>query len=150
MDLILWRHADASPGTPDMSRELTAKGQRQAEKMAAWLSQHLPATIRIVVSPATRAVQTAEALGRNMKIVDAIGPGASAESVLSCVHWPTAKHPVLVVGHQPTLGQVASLLLFGTPSDLTIKKGAIAWLSNRVVEGEAHVILRAMISTEFL
>jgi phosphohistidine phosphatase len=133
-----------------MRRELTAKGQRQAEKMAAWLSQHLPDSTRILVSPARRTVQTAEALERKMKTIDAIAPGASFDSLLLCAGWPNAKHPVLIVGHQPTLGQAASMLLFGAPTDLTIKKGAIVWLSNRITEGQSKVVLRAMISTEFL
>jgi phosphohistidine phosphatase len=95
-------------------------------------------------------VQTAEALGRKMTLIDALAPGASAASVLSCVGWPNAKHSVVVVGHQPTLGQVTSKLLFGTAADLTIKKGAIVWLSFRLVEGHTQVVLRAMMSTEFL
>src|SRR5436190_21449722 len=37
MDLILWRHADAEPGEPDIGRRLTAKGLKQAERVAAWL-----------------------------------------------------------------------------------------------------------------
>ena len=33
MDLILWRHAEAEPGEPDLGRRLTAKGLKQAERM---------------------------------------------------------------------------------------------------------------------
>ena len=54
MDLILWRHADAEPGEPDLDRPLTAKGVRQAERMAAWLDGHLPDGCRILVSRRTR------------------------------------------------------------------------------------------------
>ena len=46
MDLILWRHAEAEPGEPDLGRRLTAKGIQQAERMAKWLDRHLPATTR--------------------------------------------------------------------------------------------------------
>ncbi|MGB6053615.1 MAG: histidine phosphatase family protein, partial [Burkholderiaceae bacterium] len=42
MELILWRHADAEPGEPDLERALTAGGRRQAAKMAAWLDRKLP------------------------------------------------------------------------------------------------------------
>ncbi|HEY5306925.1 MAG TPA: histidine phosphatase family protein, partial [Casimicrobiaceae bacterium] len=54
MDLILWRHAEAEPGEPDLGRRLTAKGIKQAERMATWLEVHLPDTCRILVSPADR------------------------------------------------------------------------------------------------
>jgi phosphohistidine phosphatase len=37
MELILWRHAEAEDGIPDMARELTSKGKKQAKHMAAWL-----------------------------------------------------------------------------------------------------------------
>jgi len=83
MDLILWRHADAEPGEPDSERALTAKGVRQAERMAAWLDGHLPDRCRILVSPAERAQQTARALGRNFRTVPELAPGASAAAVLA-------------------------------------------------------------------
>src|SRR5574340_47521 len=62
VDLILWRHAEAADGATDHARELTAKGIKQAEKVAAFLHRHLPDDARILVSPATRAQQTAAAL----------------------------------------------------------------------------------------
>jgi len=62
MDLILWRHAEAEPGEPDLGRRLTAKGIQQAERMGKWLDRHLPATTRILSSPADRTQQTARAL----------------------------------------------------------------------------------------
>ena len=34
MDLILWRHAEAEPGEPDLERALTPKGVKQARRMA--------------------------------------------------------------------------------------------------------------------
>ena len=37
MNLLLWRHAEAQDGDPDLARELTARGRKQAEKMAHWL-----------------------------------------------------------------------------------------------------------------
>jgi phosphohistidine phosphatase len=150
MDLILWRHADARIGTPDLKRELTERGQRQAEKMATWLAKHLPHNTRVLVSPATRTQQTAAILSRKVETIDALAPGASFASLLSCAEWPHAKRPVLIVGHQPTLGLAASMLLFGSPEDLTIKKGALIWLSNRVRDGKSQVVLRASLSTEFV
>jgi phosphohistidine phosphatase len=111
MDLILWRHADAEPGEPDLERPLTAKGVRQAERMAAWLDGRLPDGCRILVSPAERAQQTARALGRKYKTVPELGPGATAAAVLAAAGWPDAREPRLIVAHQPTRGATAALLL---------------------------------------
>ena len=86
MDLILWRHAEAEPGEPDLGRGLTAKGIQQAERMARWLDRHLPATTRILSSPADRAQQTALALKRKFRVVPELAPGASvAASCTSAV-----------------------------------------------------------------
>ena len=111
MDLILWRHAEAEPGEPDLGRRLTAKGIQQADRMAKWLDRHLPATTRILSSPADRAQQTAQALKRKFRVLDELVPGASVSAVLTAAGWPDAKEAVLVVGHQPTLGEVAAYLL---------------------------------------
>src|SRR5687768_7195599 len=114
MDLILWRHAEAHPereGQTDLERPLTAKGERQAQRMAEWLNQRLAHSTRILVSPALRTQQTAKALDRSFKTVQLLAPEASATALLSVARWPEATEPVLVIGHQPTLGQVAALLL---------------------------------------
>src|SRR4249920_805884 len=130
MDLILWRHAEAEPGEPDLGRRLTAKGVQQAERMAKWLDRHLPATTRILSSPADRAQQTALALKRKFRIVEELEPGASAAAVLVAAGWPDAREPVLIVGHQPTLGEVAAFVLTGDESPWSVRKAAAFWLSN--------------------
>ena len=62
MELILWRHAEAEDGIPDSARELTDKGRKQADLVAAWLKPRLPKNTRIIVSPTQRTQQTASAL----------------------------------------------------------------------------------------
>lgn len=131
MDLILWRHAEAEPGDPDDSRVLTAKGHKQAWKMAEWLEANLPSSCRILSSPALRAVQTADALGRKFKRLDALATDASVDGVLAAIDWPNAREPVLIVGHQPTLGQLASRLIGGNDQDWTIKKANVWWIAKR-------------------
>jgi phosphohistidine phosphatase len=131
MELILWRHADAENGYPDEARQLTAKGQTQSKRIAGWLDARLPKDALILVSPAARAQQTAKALCRKFTTCAEIGTGADPAAVLDRAHWPLAAHTTLVVGHQPTLGQVASLLLTGAVGDLSVKKGAVWWISGR-------------------
>lgn len=154
MDLILWRHAEAEPGEPDLGRRLTPKGEKQARRMAEWLHAHLPDSAKIVASPAARAQQTAQALAelsrRKLKTLDAIAPGASADEVLAAVDWPDGKSPVVVVGHQPTLGWVASKVMTGEELPWSIKKAAVWWLQSRSREDDQPVMLRAVISPDLL
>ena len=153
MDLILWRHAeavDADPGEDDMERVLTPKGQKQARRMADWLKSQLPDSCRILVSPAARTLQTVEPLQRKFKVVSEIAPGADAEDVLLAANWPNAKEPVLVVGHQPTLGQVAALLLSGQPQDWQVKKGSAWWIVQREPLDPYSVYLKAVMSPDLI
>jgi phosphohistidine phosphatase len=150
MELILWRHAEAEDGTPDLERELTGKGRKQAARMADWLNPRLPPDIRILSSPAARALQTAQALGRDYAVAPGLAPGASAEEVLAIAGWPAATAPVLIVGHQPTLGQVAMQLLAGQPGDLAVKKGGLWWFQGRVRMGQLQVVLRAVAVPDWL
>lgn len=150
MDLILWRHADAQDGVPDLQRALTPKGFKQAERMAAWLKSRLPEDCRILVSPATRARQTADALDLRYQVVERIAPGADPTAVLAAAGWPDAERAALVVGHQPTLGLACGLLLCGADSELSIKKGGVVWLSNRVRGGQMQTVIKAVMAPELL
>jgi phosphohistidine phosphatase len=153
MDLILWRHAEAvaeREDLADLERALTPKGERQAQRMADWINHRLAHSTRIIASPALRCQQTAKALGRPFKTVDAIAPDASIEAVLKAARWPEGSEPVLVVGHQPTLGLVAAQLLAELPQAWAIKKGAVWWLRNRDREGGAQVVLQAVMAPDCL
>jgi phosphohistidine phosphatase len=153
MDLILWRHAEAHEvegAEADMARALTAKGDRQAQRMAAWLNRQLPATTRVLASPAKRCLQTAAALDRKHKTSAALAPEADVEALLHAVRWPDAREPVLVVGHQPTLGLVAAYLLAGQAQAWTVRKGAVWWLRAREREGVLQVVLHAVVSPELV
>lgn len=153
MDLILWRHAeafDAAEGEDDLDRALTPKGERQAARMAQWLNHQMPATTRILASPARRCQQTAHALERKFKTVDALAPDAGVDALLAAARWPDAREPVLVVGHQPTLGLAAAWLLAGVVQPWSVRKGGLWWLRGRVREGDAQVTLAAVMGTELL
>lgn len=149
MDLILWRHAQAEVGSPDHSRELTAHGRKQAQRMGAWLDRVLPASCKILSSPTARTLQTVEALGRNYKIVSEIGPDVTAYEVLHAAGWPDARGQVLVVGHQPWLGRVASLVLTGVEQDWTIKKSNAWWIAQRDRDEGNTIYLKAVLAPEF-
>jgi phosphohistidine phosphatase len=154
MELILWRHAEAEIGEPDLGRKLTPRGEKQARRVAQWLQSQLPDSARLLVSPATRAQQTAQALAeishRKLRTLEDIAPGASARDVLAAADWPRAKAPTVIVGHQPTLGQVAALLLAGEVQDWSVKKGGVWWISSREREGVEQTVLRAVIAPDLL
>jgi len=150
MDLILWRHAEAVDGQPDLARELTPKGVKQAKAIAQWLSSRLPRRTRIIVSPAERTQQTAAALTDDFEIDRRLAPGAPPTAVLAAAGWPEHRGAVVVVGHQPTLGMAAGLLIAGEPMPWSIKKGAIWWLRHRVRGEHRQVVLRAVISPDLL
>ena len=153
MDLILWRHAEAfemRETENDLDRALTPKGERQAQRMAEWLNQRLAHSTRILVSPALRCQQTAKALGKKFKTANELAPDGNGEALLKAARWPDASEPVLVIGHQPTLGLVASFLLTEAPQSLTIKKGAVWWIRGRNREDIAQVILQAVQSPDCL
>ncbi len=144
MDLILWRHAEAfetADSGDDLDRALTTKGERQARRMAEWLGRHLPATTKVLASPARRCQQTAQALDRKFKTVPALAPDGTVESLLAAVRWPDAREPVLVVGHQPTLGLAAAYLMAGVTQPWSVKKAAVWWLRSRQRLLEREVVL---------
>lgn len=153
MDLILWRHAEAHPlreGQAELERRLTTNGERQARRMGLWLQQRLPATTRILVSPAERCTASANALERRYRIEPLITPDGSADDLLKAAQWPDAVAPVLVVGHQPTLGLVAARLLAGSDLPWSVKKAGVWWLRSRVRDGEFQTVLHAAMSADML
>ena len=153
MDLILWRHAEAlemREVQDDLDRALTPKGERQALRVAAWLNQQLPASTRVLASPARRTQQTAHALERKFKTVPALAPDGTVEGLLHAVRWPDAREPVLVVGHQPVLGLTAAYLLAGQAQTWAVRKGALWWLRARERDGVLQVVLHAVVSPELV
>ncbi len=150
MDLILWRHADAAQGGRDIERKLTAKGCKQAARMAEWLTARLPSRYAVIASPARRACETADALGVRYKISERLAPGAAPAAILEAAGWPSHKGAVVIVGHQPDLGRTAAFLLLGESEDWSVKKSGLWWLSNRERDGESQVVVRAVLGPEFL
>jgi phosphohistidine phosphatase len=150
MELILWRHSDAEDGMPDAERGLTAKGEKQAERIAAWLRKRLPKDALVLVSPARRAQQTARAYSKKFVTSDEVGTATTPQALLRAAGWPRGERTVVVVGHQPTLGQTVALLLTGRPGDWSIRKGAIWWLASRARGGGEEVTVRAAIAPDLV
>lgn len=146
MDLILWRHAEAEEGSPDVERKLTGKGHKQAARMADWLKEHLGKHVAVLVSPAVRTQQTARAFSAKFATREEVGLNASPSSILEAVGWPGAGGTVLVVGHQPTLGMTAAKLLTGKESGWSVRRGAIVW----IVHKDGRNSLRAALAPDLV
>lgn len=153
MDLVLWRHAEAHEWTEDdddMARALTSRGEKQAARLANWLDRQLPEGARILVSPSRRTEQTAKALGRKYKTRAELAPGGSVAQLLELAQWPAGKGTVLVVGHQPTLGQTIAQLIGLSSAECVVKKGAVWWLRNREREALSQTVLVTVKSPDML
>lgn len=129
MEIILWRHAEAEDGAADLERALTERGVRHASRVGRWLRKRLRSDWRVIASPALRARQTAAGLAMPFEVVAAIAPGAEPEAVLSAAQWPNGPRNLIIVGHQPTLGQAAARLLTGRQGDVLIRKGGAWWFT---------------------
>jgi phosphohistidine phosphatase len=153
MNLILWRHAEAEDGPNDLKRELTRRGLKQAAAMADWLRARLAQDAVLLASRALRSQQTAAALTSRFTVAAGLDPDRGVADLIAAVGWPdggAASATVVAVGHQPTLGRVAALLLGGAEADWTLRKGAVWWLCNRTRDDETRVVLRAAMTPELL
>ena len=153
IELILWRHAeahDAKEGQDDLERALTPRGEKQAARMSAWLERQLPQGLRVVSSPARRTEQTAQALGRKYKLRAELLPDGTPTDLLELVQWDKGNGAVLVVGHQPLLGQTAAHLLGLGQEACSIRKGAVWWLRRRQRLEHNQTVLMAVMCPEFL
>ena len=137
MEIILWRHADAEDGAPDLARKLTSKGRKDAERVGAWLRKRLPRDFHLVASPAVRAQQTAEALGAKIETDKRLAPGASVADIVKAAQ---REGVVVIVGHQPDLGEAIAHLVGA--KDVRLQKGALWWIEDNLV--------RAVVSPDLL
>ena len=151
MELILWRHAEAEDPGPrgDFARELTKKGRKQAQAMGDWLRPRLSSEWRILCSPAARAIQTVAPLDMAYEVRPRLDPSRSARDVLAESAWPDGGN-VIIVGHQPTLGEVAGHLMGGGGGEVAVRKGAIWWFATRERDGELETVLRTVLDPDAL
>jgi phosphohistidine phosphatase len=103
-----------------------------------------------LVSPTQRTLQTAKALDRKFKVVPGLAPDQTVDALLTAARWPDAADPVLVVGHQYTLGLTAAYLMAGATQPWVVRKGAVWWLRMRQREQGDEVMLLASMSPELV
>jgi len=135
--VLLLRHAiaeEATQGQRDDERRLTGEGKRKLREVVAGMKALELPVEAILTSPLRRAVETAaivhECFERAaLEEVAALKPGGDPDAVLAAL----ADHPsaVVIVGHQPDLGELASILLVGSPGlvPLPFKKAGLAGIT---------------------
>lgn len=130
MHIILWRHAEAEPGTDDLARRLTGKGRKQARYSAAWLKRHLPPGYRLWISEAARSRETAEYLRRADAVQPLINPEADPQRIAELLRAEPDSAALVLVGHQPWIGRLCAWLLTGDwlpEAYWSVKKSAFWW-----------------------
>jgi phosphohistidine phosphatase len=159
INLFLWRHAEAEDSSPDLARPLTAKGQRDASRVAKALAKYIDDNTRVVISPAVRTRETVAPLIARTSLefgVDPrLAPGARLGDVLDALEVAIAScsgdSPSLVmVGHQPWIGQVARRLLTNGPGDWSVKKASAWWLVRRSRDGSTEWTMRSVLDPELV
>jgi phosphohistidine phosphatase len=127
--LLLLRHAQAAHGPADVERPLTERGARQAASAGAWLARSGLVPDRVVVSPALRAARSWELAGapllpRPTVVVDPRIYDATVEELLAVVReTPEDVRTLAVVGHNPSIGSLASILDDGASSPAARRDG---------------------------
>lgn len=123
MDIYLVRHAKAEPGTDDEARGLTKGGRASAARVAALLAVSGAAPVRIEYSPLVRAVQTAEIIAGELRspLAEAndLRPGRPVEAVRERL-LTEQPDSIMLVGHNPFMERLASLLICEDPDALTL------------------------------
>ena len=114
MQLLIVRHAEAAPGSPDELRTITAAGREQARALGERLRGQGLQPDAVLSSPLLRAQETAAALGLGSPEVDErLAPGATPTDVRDAAAG--RGELVVVVGHQPDCGRAAAALSGGGP-----------------------------------
>lgn len=135
MNLYILRHAIAvERGTkhyPNDDRPLTQEGIDKMKKEAESFPSIVKQIDVIFTSPLSRARETAEIAARSlnalqkMKITDALLPGADEEEIFTLLNKEKKADHAMIVGHEPLLSSIATLLLGNESSVIELKKGAL-------------------------
>lgn len=133
MILYIVRHAiavQAAPGTADEDRELTKEGIEKMKKAAAGLRAAEAIPCVVLSSPLIRARQTAgilvEAFGGkpSLVVVSALAPSGNRSELYREIRKHDEADSVMLVGHQPSLGEIAGEIAWGSSEfALDLKKG---------------------------
>jgi phosphohistidine phosphatase len=162
MELYLLRHgiaANAQEPAPDGERPLTDKGRKRMRKAARGLRRLGIDCDAILTSPLVRARQTADivaaALGQEarLSVLDALQPNSSTDELLASLHDHEHCGSLMLVGHEPLLSQLASVLLTAKKNaalDINLKKGGLCCIEVDDLPPRNPGILRFLLAPKHL
>jgi phosphohistidine phosphatase len=144
MRLLIVRHAIAMPhGTPGIAedeRPLTEDGIRKMEEAARGLRTLDCIPEIILSSPLPRARHTAEilleALGKQipLQLTRTLAPSGSRQEVYREMRRHQKIGSLMLVGHQPSLGEIAGEIVWGSPEHyVELKKGGACAIAVEVL-----------------
>lgn len=133
MRLVLLRHGPAGSRDPlgwpdDGERPLTEKGLGRTQRACGGLARLEPAVSLVLSSPLRRCAQTAECLRAELggearvRLTESLAPGRSWRATLGELESLAEAGTVALVGHEPDLGKLAGVLLFGAPAAIPLRK----------------------------
>jgi phosphohistidine phosphatase len=163
MNLYIVRHGIAvqrgSPGIDDSERALTEEGVLKMRNIAAALCRLKYRPELMLSSPLVRARQTAEILlqafgkGIELKILSALAPSGVRRELyreISCMNKKGVTS-LMIVGHQPSLGEIAGEIAFGSSKNFVeLKKGGVCAIEMESVQGIPKGILAALLSPSIM
>lgn len=145
MRLVLFRHGPAGDRDPaewpnDALRPLTDKGRDRTRAAARGVLALERRVAAVLTSPLVRADETAQILASEASLgevttIEALSPGGSWREAIAAIAGHTSesglgeRDVLVVVGHEPDLGKLAGVLLFGAPRSLPLKKAGACALS---------------------
>ena len=152
MRVILFRHGpagdrDARRWPDDRLRSLTPRGEERTRRAVRGLLRLEPGVSGVLTSPLVRCMQSAAILAKSAQLehtpgaLDALAPRGSWRDVLLRLGESSPEAAVVLVGHEPELGKLAGVLLFGAPSALPLKKagGCSIEFDGAVSPGKGHL-----------
>lgn len=153
MQIYLIRHAHAVEAEEDPKRPLSKRGRKQVGRLARFLRKaEALDTVELWHSPLARSVETASLLvselGRKIRLVQVDGLEGGDDPAIIAERIKTRRTAVGVVGHEPHLSALASLLVAGVaePTRFHFKKSAVVALER----GDGTWAVRWQLSPELL
>ncbi|HLW72332.1 MAG TPA: phosphohistidine phosphatase SixA [Candidatus Binataceae bacterium] len=153
MILYLLRHAQAGEhlaGRADDARRLTLDGRKRMRQAAAGMRRLGLRFDAILTSPLPRAAETAAIVAKAYdgrpppQLIEALACRVASADAITALTPLAAREHVMIVGHEPQLSAVASILLTGSPERLRIqlkKGGCLALdLSSGLEAGRAELL----------
>ncbi|HZR79484.1 MAG TPA: phosphohistidine phosphatase SixA [Candidatus Binatia bacterium] len=148
--IFVVRHAiaeDRAASGRDADRALTREGRKKMKRAARGLAVLEVRPAAILTSPLVRARETAEILAAELNVPIELCPplasGADPREVAAVVEQRSPDDALMLVGHEPDLGQIVAAWLTGSRDGLAVRfrKGAVACLMAGMLPPEGRATL---------